>query len=276
MRKVFALFAGLLLLSMLAACSDDTPTPPKPHVTYEITTSAVPAGYTCSPYNVVIGVQGGVAPYTWTLADGSDPLPAGLSIAADGRISGVLSNTGSYSFTVRVTDSSPVPQSVDRTFDMAVEVPVNPSMAIFYDGAASVCTSSTDAMTALQCYVFVVLDEVTSCSQACEFKLRLTDNNDVDLDLGTQYAFYGTQVPDYVAVTLGDLTNGMAISFNRPMYGPEPILVASFNLLLIEDLSNLSFKFAPNTGGSLGVASCAEGYPIVDVNGRETALNYGM
>jgi hypothetical protein len=277
MRKVFAICAGLLLLSMFAACSDDsTPTPPKPHTSYEITTSAVPVGYTCSPYNVVLGVHGGVAPYTWALADGSDPLPEGLALTTDGRITGVLTGTGDFSFTVRVTDSSPTPQSLDKAFDMSVDAPSNPSIAIFYDGEASVCSTGTAAWTPLQCYVFLMLDNSeTTCSQACEFKLRLTDNDGVDLDAGSEYAVVNVSVPSYVAVSLGDLFNGFALGFSRPEYGPEPIMVASFNLLLLEDLSNLSFKFAPNPGGTLGIASCETGYPIVDVTGRETALNYG-
>jgi hypothetical protein len=276
MRKVFALFAGLVLLSMLAACSDDsTPTPPTPPATFEITTAAVPVGYSCSPYNLVMGVRGGTAPYTWALADGSDPLPDGIVLTSEGRITGVMNSTGDFSFTVRVTDSSPTPKSVEKAFDMSVEAPSNPSMAIFYDGAASVCQSGTAAWTPLTCYIFIMTDgSDMSCSQACEFKLRLTDRDDVDLDAGSKYAVIDMEVPDYVAVTLGGLFDGMALSFNRPMYGPEPVMVASFNLLLLEDLENLSFKFDANPGGALGVATCDEGFPVVDVTGRESALNY--
>lgn len=276
MRKVFALCAGLLLLGMFTACSDDsTPTPPKPHTEFEITTASVPVGYTCSPYNVAMGVHGGVAPYTWSLADGSDPLPEGLALSADGKITGVMTGSGDFSFTVRVTDSSPTPQYLDKAFDMSVDVPSNPSLAIFYDGEATVCSSGTAAWTPLSCYIYIMLDENgTNCSQACEFKLRLTDANGADLDAGSQYAIINIATPDYVAVSLGDLFNGMALSFNRPMYGPTPIQVASFNLLLLEDLSNLSFKFAANPGGSLGIATCDQGFPIVNVTGREAALNY--
>jgi len=276
MRKVFTLFAGLVLLSMLAACSDDsTPTPPKPHTEFEITTAAVPDGYSCSPYNVVMGVRGGTAPYTWALADGSDPLPDGLVLTSEGRITGVMNATGDFSFSVRVTDSSPTPQSVDKSFDINVDVPSNPSLAIFFDGAASVCQSGTAAWTELECYVFIMLDgSQTECSQACEFKLRLTDMDDVDLDAGSKYAIVNVNVPNYVAVTLGDLFGGMAMSFSRPEYGPEPIMIASFNLLLLEDLQNLSFKFDANPGGSLGIATCDEGFPVISVTGRESAVNY--
>lgn len=274
MRKVFTLFAGLVLLSMLAACSDtSTPTPPKPHTEFEITTATVPTGYSCSPYNVVMGVHGGAAPYTWALADGSDPLPDGLVLTSEGRIIGVMNATGDFSFTVRVTDNSPTPQSVEKAFDMNVDAPSNPSLAVFFDGDASMCQSGTAAYTILNCYVFIMLDgSQTDCSRACEFKLRLTDVDGVDLEAGSEYVIY-----DEVIVTelqIGDLFQGIAMTFTGPMYGPEPIMIASFKLLLREDLQNLSFKFDVGPGGSLGVATCADGFPIVDVTGRESAVNY--
>lgn len=277
MRKVFALFAGLVLLSMLAACSDDsTPTPPKPAVVdYEITTAAVPVAYTCSPYNTTLAVQGGTEPYTWTLADGSGPLPEGIVLTSDGKIAGVMTAAGDFNFTVRVTDSSPTPLTLDKAFDMSVDVPSNPSLAVFFDGSASVCQSETAAWTPVNCYIFIMLDaEEVNCAQACEFKLRITDADNADLDPGSQYAITSITIPEHVAITLGDLFAGMAFSFNRPMFGPEPILVASFDLLLIEDLQNLSFKFDANPNGSLGIATCDVGYPAVNATGREAAINY--
>jgi phosphomannomutase len=58
------------------------------------------------------------------------------------------------------------------------------------------------------------------------------------------------------------------------MVRPEPIQVASFTMLLREDINNLSFKFDANPFGSLSIASCAAGYPVVPVTGRVSALNY--
>jgi len=277
MRKVFALLAGLVLLSMFAACSSDedtTPTPPTPSPTeFAITTATVPAAYTCSPYNVTLAVEGGVAPYTWTMADGS--LPTGMVLTSEGKITGVMTATGDFNFTVRVTDSSPTPKVLDKAFDMTVDVPSNPSLAVFFDGSATMCMSSTAAFTPLNCYVFIMLDaEDVNCAQACEFKLRITDAENMDLDPGSQYALMGMTLPEHVAVTLGDLFNGMAFSFSRPMFGPEPIMVANFSMLLMEDLDNLSFKFEPNPNGSLGIATCDLGFPIVSVTGREAAINY--
>lgn len=273
MRKVFALASGLFLLAMFAACSEDsTPTPPANDLS--IVTSALSMGYTCSPYNMMLRAQGGKAPYTWSLADGSS-LPEGMTLTPEGHLTGLIMNAGDFSFTVRVTDSSNTPKTEEREYTMSVSAPSNPSLAIFFDTDATVCSSGTTAWTPLDCYVYIMSENSDlSCAQACEFKLRITDSMGADLDAGSEYAIMNVSVPSHVAVTLGDLFSGFAISFNRPMFGPEPIQVASFGLLLLEDLSNLSFKFEANPGGTLGVASCETGYPIVPVTGREAAVNY--
>lgn len=275
MRKAFALLIGLFLLASLAACSDETtPIPPPPPQSLEITTAAVPVGYTCGPYNTNMQASGGTTPYVWSMADGST-LPDGLSLSADGAVVGVMTVPGDYAFTVRCTDSADPAHVVDKAFALQMDVPSNPSMAIFFNEGATICNSATTAWTPLECYVYIMLDPQgdPSCAQACEFKIRLTDVNGADLDPGSQYAIYSVSLPAE-DISLGDLFNGIAISFSQPKFGPEPIYVASFQLLLLEDLNNLSFKFAVNPGGSLALASCDVGYPIVPVTGREAAVNY--
>ena len=69
-----------------------------------ITTSSLPAGTVGVAYSQALGASGGTPPYTWSVASGS--LPAGLSLAAGGTISGTPGTAGSSSFTVRVTDSA--------------------------------------------------------------------------------------------------------------------------------------------------------------------------
>jgi hypothetical protein len=275
MRKVFVLLVGLFLLASFAACSKDetTPTPPPGPRSLEITTASVPAGYTCGPYNVAMQARGGTPPYVWSIADGGS-LPEGIALSADGEITGVMTVAGDYPFTVRCTDSADPANVVDKDFSLNMSVPSNPSMAIFFNRGATVCSSSTTAWTPLDCYVYVMLEgSDVACAQACEFRVRLTDKDGADLDAGSQYAIFSVTLPSG-AISLGDLFDGIAISFQQPRFGPDPILVASFSMLLMEDLNNLSFKFDVNPGGTLAVASCDVGYPIVPVTGREAAVNY--
>jgi hypothetical protein len=53
-------------------------------------------------YNQALAASGGRAPYAWTIADGS--LPTGVSLTADGALQGTPTATGTFQFTVRVTD----------------------------------------------------------------------------------------------------------------------------------------------------------------------------
>ncbi|KUM23972.1 hypothetical protein AU467_32090 [Mesorhizobium loti] len=52
----------------------------------------------------VAGATGGAAPYTYTVVAGT--LPSGLTLAANGTLSGTPTTAGPYSFSVRATDSS--------------------------------------------------------------------------------------------------------------------------------------------------------------------------
>ncbi len=63
------------------------------------------AGTLRAPYSFPVTVSGGLAPLTWALQSGA--LPPGLTLNPQtGEISGVPTATGSYSLTVRITDSS--------------------------------------------------------------------------------------------------------------------------------------------------------------------------
>lgn len=56
-------------------------------------------------YAETLFASGGTGPYTFTLTDGA--LPAGVTLRADGFISGTPTQSGTFNFTVQVADSSP-------------------------------------------------------------------------------------------------------------------------------------------------------------------------
>jgi hypothetical protein len=71
------------------------------------TPAALPAPVAGSQYNVTLVAPGGTLPYTWGLASGSAPLPAGLVLdPVTGALTGTPTIPGTYSFTVRVMDSA--------------------------------------------------------------------------------------------------------------------------------------------------------------------------
>ena len=70
-----------------------------------IATSTLSAGAQGVPYRAVLTASGGIPPYTWSLLSGS--LPAGVSLASDGVISGTATSAGPFNFTVQVADHAP-------------------------------------------------------------------------------------------------------------------------------------------------------------------------
>jgi hypothetical protein len=269
---------GLILGTLFVSCSEDSDTiTPKPQPgEFEITTAAIPDAYYCTPYHVELEAAGGTAPYTWALAAGSDPLPNGLTMNEYGEITGVVDGPGEYTVTVTCTDASDTPETLNQSYTFSSEEPANPSLAIFFDGDASVCQATSGAFQQLDCYVFIMTEgsDLVPCAQACEFMMTLTDADGNAYDPGTEFHVLNVTHPSYVSVTMGDPFSGIAIAFNQPRFGPNPVHVATFGIMLMEDLSQLAVKFQPYPDGHLGVVTCETGFPVVDVTGREAAINY--
>jgi hypothetical protein len=74
-----------------------------------ITTSGdLTGGKVNTDYSYQLQATGGKAPYTWVLATGSGPLPAGLTLnATTGVISGKPTTAGAFTFSATVVDATP-------------------------------------------------------------------------------------------------------------------------------------------------------------------------
>lgn len=282
MRKVLVVLMALTLSGMFISCSEDeetvTPTPTVDELS--ITTSSLASGCTCSPYNVQLEAEGGTAPYTWELAAGSN-LPAGYELTTEGIIKGMASDTAERSFTVICRDSDG--ESVTSDYTLNVVMPSNPSIGIFYDEAATVCSAQATAfLTELDCYVYVMLEDCPyECARSAQFKISLVDAEGNPLD-SSKYVITNTEWPDYYQLSIGSLFDGIAVAFDRPMtYNPAdgPIQIVKFGLMLLEDLDELAFRIEadPNDTESHDqpiITQCDQEYTKVEVDGRESAINY--
>lgn len=68
--------------------------------------STLPHGFEGANYfSEQFHAEGGMAPYTFTLPQGSG-LPPGLTLHPDGRITGIATQRGTYDFVIRATDST--------------------------------------------------------------------------------------------------------------------------------------------------------------------------
>ncbi len=74
-------------------------------------------------FSVTLAASGGTPPFTWSLASGST-LPAGLTLSAEGVLSGTPREAFKRDFTARVTDAAGV--VLEKTFSLSIENPFNP------------------------------------------------------------------------------------------------------------------------------------------------------
>lgn len=71
-------------------------------------------------YSQSLNATGGVLPYTWSMVTGTGALPNGLSLTSAGILSGTPTVAGTFSFTVRVTDSSGPPQTATKSLTLTI------------------------------------------------------------------------------------------------------------------------------------------------------------
>jgi hypothetical protein len=90
----------------------------------KITTSSLPAGVTNTSYSATLAATGGKTSYSWSVSSGA--LPTGLTLGSSGQISGTPTAAGTFSFTVRVTDSSSPAQSVTANLSITTSGSVTP------------------------------------------------------------------------------------------------------------------------------------------------------
>jgi hypothetical protein len=108
---------------------DSVPTPLTSTVTLTITVDPSPLSIRTTSlrpavegthYCQLLTTRGGTAPMTWSVSAGA--VPAGLALASDGALGGRASVSGTFSFTVKATDSS-IPT---ETAHQALTLMVNP------------------------------------------------------------------------------------------------------------------------------------------------------
>nr|WP_311719288.1 putative Ig domain-containing protein [Edaphobacter lichenicola] len=87
-----------------------------------ITSTAFAGATSNQPYTASLNASGGTAPYTWSAAG----LPAGLSLAGNGIISGTPTATGSFPITFTVTDAGSPALTAKATLTLSVTTPIAP------------------------------------------------------------------------------------------------------------------------------------------------------
>ena len=91
-------------------------------------TGTLPNAVLAQPYSQTLKATGGVGPYTYTITAGA--LPAGLTLATTGTISGTPTSVGASSFTITATDSESTPQTASLPLTLLVVYAPTPNDAL--------------------------------------------------------------------------------------------------------------------------------------------------
>ncbi|HMV84203.1 MAG TPA: putative Ig domain-containing protein [Blastocatellia bacterium] len=109
--------------------------------TITISPTTLPSGQFGVAYNQTLTGSGGATPYSFTLANGSS-LPAGLTLASSGLISGTPTGVGATTFTVNVSDNNGC--TGNRTYTIGIQCPtININPASLPNPQAGVAYSQT-------------------------------------------------------------------------------------------------------------------------------------
>jgi hypothetical protein len=92
-----------------------------------ITTTTLASGQVNQAYAQTLAATGGAPPYSWSLVAGSGALPAGLTLSNNGQLSGTPTASGTFNFTVRVTDAQSGTAQRAFSLNIAGSAPATPS-----------------------------------------------------------------------------------------------------------------------------------------------------
>ncbi len=88
-------------------------------------TSPLSSGTANNQYSTALAASGGILPYTWSQTAGQ--LPPGINLDGTGLLSGTPTVAGIYSVTIQVLDSSSIPFTDSKTFQISVSPTITTS-----------------------------------------------------------------------------------------------------------------------------------------------------
>ncbi|MCI0351168.1 MAG: putative Ig domain-containing protein [Acidobacteriales bacterium] len=119
----------------------------QPPATLTILTTTFVDGIAGVSYQALASPFGGIGARTWSVTAGA--LPPGLMLnATTGAITGTPTATGTFTFTLQLTDSAvPAPNTVSKTFTLSIAGPLAVSLTAVADGVVNVPYSQTLTVT---------------------------------------------------------------------------------------------------------------------------------
>ena len=204
--------------TLFAGCSGGGGSTGPPPPSLVIVTNNLQDAVNGKAYTQTLGAANGTPPYTWSLAQGSGPLPANLSLDANtGAISGTPSATASFSFTIQVKDS--VGATATKSLSIRVADPLAITTGSLPDAAINVPYSQT-----LQATGGIPPDQWSVSAGALPAGLTLSSSGVIS---GTPTASGGFDFTPAVSDAENPAQNtSRALHLNIPV--PPPIITTSF------------------------------------------------
>jgi Putative Ig domain len=109
LAQAMRLFAALMWLCSVATAQ------PGPLAVVDEPLPPMEAGV---DFHVLLHATGGAPPYSWSIASGD--LPAGLTLGADGLLSGQPAKSGAFTVVIRVQDSGHPAHTINKDFHVEV------------------------------------------------------------------------------------------------------------------------------------------------------------
>lgn len=209
---------------------------------------ALPAGTVGAAYTSTVQITGGTPPYVFAVASGA--LPAGLSLASSGIISGNPTSTGTASFSIQATDSSSTPQKATAAFTLAVQAAPLVVTTTTLPGAqiGTAYTTSLQAIGGTQPYTF------TLASGALPLGLTLSSSGTISgtpTNSGTSTFTVAVKdaspTPQTVSVTLSITVSSSPLSVQVSSLA-TPVLGASYNQTIVASGGTAPYTFSVSSG----------------------------
>lgn len=202
------------------------------------TTSPLPTANINSAYDNFILASGGVLPYTFTRVSGNIPL--GIVLDTDGRLHGTATTANaapqSFSFSVRVTDSTPI---TPLTTTKAFALQLNPALS------AITITSLTPSTGPLTGGTPVTIAG-TGFQAGCSVQFRATSATSVQFVSGT--SIIATTPPSATAAAV-------SVFVRNPDGGNQTFSSFTYQVLTSPNITSIDRQDGPFAGGQTVVLS---------------------
>ncbi|WP_160861951.1 putative Ig domain-containing protein [Shinella kummerowiae] len=219
---------------------------------------ALPGGTTGIAYSQTITAADGTAPYSYAVAAGT--LPAGLTLAANGTLSGTPTASGTFNFTVTGTDSSTGqgPYSNSNAYSVTIVTPtiaLSPSAGALPVGAVGTAYSQTfTASNGTAPYSYAVT------SGALPSGLTLSGAGEVSGTPDTEgpYSFDVTATDTYGATVMASYS--LAIGVQAPIANAVTLTIAanaSAQVVTLDITGGAATSVAVATAASHGTATAS-------------------